>query len=354
MLAVVVEHSASLALDPRHMPGVVLRTGMHGVDLFFVLSGFCLSYPTLSRLDAQGGAAFDTIRYAARRLVRIVPPYYIAIVLLAAVALLRGTFVSGADIFSQMMFLDRQGQSHMLNASFWTLPVEFRWYAVFPVALLVWTRSRRAFAAIAVVAVCSTATRMWSEDLLILPAFMLGIVAAQIHISGWRYDRWMLPACGFLAAAGTVATPLDWNNYAFPVWQLAAFALVVAAGSFPVLTKILSWRPLVFIGTASYSIYLVHAPAITLAHTYGVALPAAAVTGVACGIVFWACAERPFQSGETRRRWVAATELALPRWFTAIGLPRSFFAGAKAPVDVAALPVLADAPIRSGAEPVLH
>ncbi|MGZ3506238.1 MAG: acyltransferase family protein [Vulcanimicrobiaceae bacterium] len=29
---------------------VVLRQCYHGVDLFFVISGFCLAYPTLARL----------------------------------------------------------------------------------------------------------------------------------------------------------------------------------------------------------------------------------------------------------------------------------------------------------------
>src|SRR5581483_12159461 len=49
--------------------------GRHGVDLFFVISGFCLSHPVLTRLASQGSAAFDNPLFFAKRIARIVPPY---------------------------------------------------------------------------------------------------------------------------------------------------------------------------------------------------------------------------------------------------------------------------------------
>src|SRR5581483_4819865 len=67
-----------------------LLHGNHGVDLFFVLSGFCLSYPTLAKLRTEGTASFEIARYAAHRLVRIVPPYWLAI----AATLLFGLAIS--------------------------------------------------------------------------------------------------------------------------------------------------------------------------------------------------------------------------------------------------------------------
>jgi peptidoglycan/LPS O-acetylase OafA/YrhL len=49
-----------------------------------VISGFCLSHPFLARLHASGTASFDVARFAARRIVRIIPPYYAAIALFVA------------------------------------------------------------------------------------------------------------------------------------------------------------------------------------------------------------------------------------------------------------------------------
>src|SRR5581483_12332502 len=84
VLAVVVEHVASYLFQANSVPGQITRSGMHGVDLFFVISGFCLSYPVIARLHEKGMATFDAVKYLAHRAVRILPPYYIAIVVLAA------------------------------------------------------------------------------------------------------------------------------------------------------------------------------------------------------------------------------------------------------------------------------
>lgn len=90
VLGVVMHHIAKydhhLATSPwRH----ALREGAHGVDLFFVISGFCLSYPLIVRMHGAGDATLRVAHYFARRLVRIVPPYYAAVaalLLLFAVA----------------------------------------------------------------------------------------------------------------------------------------------------------------------------------------------------------------------------------------------------------------------------
>ena len=38
----------------------IIPEGAHGIDLFFILSGFCLSYPTLAALEEGGSSVFDT------------------------------------------------------------------------------------------------------------------------------------------------------------------------------------------------------------------------------------------------------------------------------------------------------
>ncbi|HKU67801.1 MAG TPA: acyltransferase, partial [Candidatus Baltobacteraceae bacterium] len=148
----VVSHHVMLHSPALHVPvpflsvAHALLEGSHGVDLFFVLSGFCLSYPLLARLRGEQTATFDVVRYFAKRIVRIVPPYYAAV---AVLLLLPGTRLgaSALDVVKQLLFLD--WHTSFLNGSFWTLCVEFRWYFFFPIALALWIRRPRAFWAIA-------------------------------------------------------------------------------------------------------------------------------------------------------------------------------------------------------------
>ncbi|HEX5275694.1 MAG TPA: acyltransferase [Candidatus Rubrimentiphilum sp.] len=278
--------------------------GCHGVDLFFVLSGFCLAYPTLQRAH-QGDAAFDWTHYAARRLVRIVPPYYIALALLIAAFLIFGRVpgampgITGLQILKQFLFVDR-GTS-FLNPSFWTLPIEFRWYFLFPFALWLWTRSPRAF----LVSLIGVGLLMGSAyapaDLIVLPGFLLGIVAADLRTRCSEIAWLALPASLIMFAACLAFFPnRTGHGEVGPAWEIASFFLVVAAGAVPALQRMLSVKGLVSIGVASYGIYLVHQPVIDLAETIGWRPPLAAFAGIGAGLLFWWCAERPFTNGRPR------------------------------------------------------
>jgi peptidoglycan/LPS O-acetylase OafA/YrhL len=304
-----------------------------GVELFFVISGFCLSYPTLARLSRNGVVDFQVAAYAARRVVRIVPPYYFAI-LIALIFIRLGLAVDAAPLFAgvavphSFSFLDVLRQALFLDQntifatrSFWSLSIEFRWYFIFPIALWLWTKSPRAFIFVcAAAALGSTATRAFSIDLFCLPAFMSGIAAAHVHVYGNRLARFALPATPLLLTMALAKT----GSIASPIWQLAVFALVVAAASTPVLQRILSLRWLVGIGVVSYSIYLVQEPVIAFAEQHGIEAVFAAMLAVVAGIAFWAVLERPFiQPTALRKRLLNELEAFLPRWFRAIGIGSS-------------------------------
>ncbi len=214
----------------------LMLEGSHGVDLFFVLSGFCLSYPLLERLRREGTAAFNVHRYFAKRIVRIVPPYYAAIALFA---LLPHT-ASPVEIVKQPLFLD--WHTTFLNGSFWTLCVEFRWYFLFPLALALWIRAPRIFCAVALAAVFAyQLTRLHAPDVGTLLPFMLGIVAADIEARAVRIEPlvWLLlPVCVLLGLVleqtSSMPAPSGGETPIFFVqtnagWQVAAFMLVIAA-----------------------------------------------------------------------------------------------------------------------------
>jgi peptidoglycan/LPS O-acetylase OafA/YrhL len=337
VLLVVVHH----AVRASNAPGVLARLfshGNHGVELFFVLSGFCLSYPTLAKLRRDGFASYDVVRYAAHRVVRIVPPYWLAIVatLLFGFAIARlgyalpssfGHF-SPVDVLKQALFVD-QGVP-LVSAPFWTLPVEFRWYFLFPVMLWLWTKSPRAFAIVGAIVFFLPLTRAANFDALYFPPFLLGIVAADVHVRRIRLGWWPIAACAAVVAYAIV-TPVGWRSPydLIPIWYLGAFAFVLAAGEIEWLTRILSLRALTAVGLASYSIYLVHDPVVTFACERGVNLMLASGLAVAAGFAFWSIAERPFVSTAVRDRLIAEFEAVFGKWAQRIGIGRELTLGAR-------------------------
>jgi peptidoglycan/LPS O-acetylase OafA/YrhL len=329
--------------------------GAHGVELFFVLSGFCLSYPTLKRLRAAGKARFDVARFAAHRITRIVPPYWAAIaLLLSVIGITRALHVplphglnpaSAMDILRQSLFLDRH--TTFLTGPFWTLSVELRWYVFFPIALYLWVRAPRALLLLCLVGEISPATGLFSTDAVCLPAFLLGIVAADIQIQGLRIARFALPVAVAMVAAGVLIerppAPAA-SAYISPPFYLGMFALVVAAGSTPLLARALSVRILSLIGVASYSIYLVHSPAIGFAKLFGLSPLAAAITGVFAGIAFWYVVERPLLSHRVRQRMI--TELSVPvmRWLVRVQIFTAVLLAPQTPASVTVIAMVEEAP----------
>jgi peptidoglycan/LPS O-acetylase OafA/YrhL len=320
VLSVVVHHAAKYDAGIGSGPlQHAFLEGAHGVDLFFVISGLCLSYPVLAALRDRGWASFDVPGYFARRVVRIVPPYYFAIAVVGTATLalahwgiamphgVSGSNVTWFEVIKQMIFADRRPQ--FLNGSFWSLAVEWRWYFLFPVMLLLWTRSARAFVALTIaIGAVAALTRAGGFDLPILPAFMLGIVAAQAEIASWPVRRlaallFVLALCVALALEPKFSSEFFRQDQ--PAWQVAAFFFVVAAGSVPWLRAALSLRPLIWVGVASYSIYLVHEPIIALAEqSAGLNAALAGFAAIACGGVFWCAFERPFTSTRLKRQMV--------------------------------------------------
>lgn len=300
----------------RVFPRVVMQ-GHHGVELFFVISGLCLSYPVLLAIHDRASAPFNVIGFAAKRLTRILPPFYAAIALFAAIGPQR---VPIGDVVRQALFLDNGTQ--LLNSSFWSLPVEFRWYALFPLLLALWVRSRRTFVSLVAVLFVLEQTRAASTDLVALPAFMLGILAADLAIRQCDFGKFALPLFGIVTLAAFLhASPLEGGQETSVLWELSAFLLVVAAGATPWLARALSCGPLVFVGVASYSIYLCHELAVHYAEQFGCAPVLAGICGILLGVVFWYAVERPLTSPKVRDRFVSALLGVLPSAFRIAGIP---------------------------------
>lgn len=293
--------------------------GARGVDLFFVLSGFCLARPLLSAAAMNNGTlVIDYGTFLSRRFARIAPPYYIALVLFTILAATPFGYPStwassisaldGAgprEFFADLAFLTTR--QPVANGTFWTLGIEMRWYFVCPYLVALFVRSRRAFYAAMIIAYAAYyLPPVQVLDLGTLPAFMFGIIAASISVEERVLDiRWKAIACASLALALTRQT-FDPNvDHGDPIWHLAFFFVLVFARA-RMANRFLATAPLVFIGTASYAIYLIHLPFLDWFGRNGMPWPVAGSVATGLGVAFWAFVERPLVAPGSREA-IAAT-----------------------------------------------
>jgi len=293
---------AVLAVVAHHAGLLPHGYGTRGVDLFFVISGFCLSLPTLLALQAGKPFLFDRWRFGLGRVARIVPPYYAALALFGVLSWTSFGLPSVLQPATRFEWLEDAlfwtSTAPAYNASFWTLGVEALWYVLFPATLTLYVRSKAGFAAVALFAYLG----YWVDPDLVavgaLPCFMLGIVAADLYARGKASS----PLYAVLALATLVAATLTDPStfHGHPIWHVAAFfTLLAGVGA---LRRVASWRPLAAIGVASYSIYLIHQPVVLYLTRYNIPWAMCAALGVGAGVAFWFAVERPALAWQARAK----------------------------------------------------
>ncbi len=320
--------SVAISHFDRHTPDInplkpsLFNAGIHGVDLFFVISGFCLAYPYLLNLRNSKMLNFCLPIFYAKRIVRILPPYYVAIVILSCIAVLPinslflgvGETTGLRTILNEFALTDYKGLFQ--NGSFWTLAIEFRWYLLFPLFLILYEKSSRYFYVLLIgILFYIPLTRASNVDMMFLPYFLSGIIAADASITRPRWTKfsWI----GFLISmylAITTQLPNPEGYFLGPFWGIASFCLVICAGRYQLLQRLLSLPGLKLVGIASYSIYLIHEPIIIfcIQALHFSRIPAV-LTGVTGGIVYWYLVERIFLSNPLRGKMIDSVYSCLER-----------------------------------------
>lgn len=111
------------------------EAGFLGVDLFFFISGFCLFMP-YARALREGRPGPTTRRFFARRAVKILPSYLLALIVFALVYHAR--FASPGEAFvqitSHLTFLHTLSPLTYgaISGPLWTIGVEVQFYLLFP------------------------------------------------------------------------------------------------------------------------------------------------------------------------------------------------------------------------------
>ena len=265
--------------------------GHFAVSVFIVISGFSLMLPLVRGDGALKGGPTAFFKRRARR---ILPPYYCAMGLSLLVWLFLfshdwrhpGLPFSLADILSHLFLVHNFSRATMgtINGTFWSIAVESQIYLVFP--LLVWLWKRIGPEATLLLTILVGYGGRWlletrypdqigltAHYLTLFCMGMFGTTVAFSPAENWRRMRegkfWPWLAMGLFVWLIALCTYWGWDKALgarqhhtdFLVGLCAMCLLILASRSTSNLPrKALSLRPLPFLGSFAYSIYLSQLP----------------------------------------------------------------------------------------------
>jgi exopolysaccharide production protein ExoZ len=266
-LAVVFYHTAFTFNGGTH-------TDFQAVSVFFVISGFIMTYITRT----------DSNQFIQQRLVRIVPLYWLCTLsMLAAVWLLKDSGRTWADagignILKSLLFVpyrDGHGDDQPILPVGWTLNLEMFFYVLFAIALAISKRWGPLLTCIALAAIkfvhlklgCSAlACEFYAHD---YTAFLiLGILTFYM----WSGIKGIVEDWPVIAASMAILSVLAfalWNvhpRFADALQQRIDFPISYAMPPLLVLSVLIlhsarlscRWNVLLLLGDASYALYLTH------------------------------------------------------------------------------------------------
>ncbi|WCT14900.1 acyltransferase family protein [Mucilaginibacter jinjuensis] len=338
-----------------------LKHGYYAVDLFIVLSGFSLMLSVIKNdYLIKGGY----LKFIKRRIIRIIPPYYSAVL----ISLLLIWFfikdksgtqwdvcipVSRVDIIRHILLIHDFYHSSFprINDVLWSVAVEFRIYLFFPLLVYLWKKQGIMIAlftsviislagSIALIYLSNGNTDINLTAPGVSPYIILfttGMLAAEFsysasdstnYIKALYYNasfgkKILAPAIFlvlFILAKNLLKNVQSPNTdsiikYLMDVLMgiLFGFTLFFLSTTIQLnrnnhwVIKALSWKPLAWIGTFSYSLYLIHSPVLQLLSKYFLApieiststksyllIIIGTTSAIAIAYIFHVLFERPF------------------------------------------------------------
>lgn len=306
-VAIVLHHSAFVAgvsSRPGFWGAITSRLDV-GVPVFFALSGFLLFRPMVARIVA-GEALSSTPRFYRRRLIRIFPAYWVALVGQLLIGAISYMGLRGLAYHLTLTHVYTKGHAQTGLTQSWSLATELAFYAVLPLFAIWLARRCRGHSPQQRLLLSAVALGGWF-------AVSVGSRALNFALNGgwefnWRFTVFANAdffAVGMLCAVIAVGRSFSPGfavlsslivRRAWPWYALAAVAfvitatqlglphglhdaraeeelarqmgyLLVAAGCIVPATlgdpaqrsfRWLSTRPLVFLGSVSYGLYLWH------------------------------------------------------------------------------------------------
>jgi len=317
-----------------------------GVTVFFFLSGYLIT--TLLRLEVEQHGRINFKHFYLRRLLRIWPPFYLVLAVACALALsgvLGGEFELPSVAAQALHYCNYWLIEHTAKGMppgtvvYWSLAVEEHFYLVFPAlyAFLVRARLTGRQQRTVFLALCA-AVLAWRLVLI----YFLGASFERTYLaSDTRFDS-MLFGCS-LAVCGNPALDLPKKDrpgladiaffvagiaallgsfmyrgevfretFRYTVQGLALYPIFVTTVRFPKWgpNRLLNLRFMKYLGSISYSLYLVHHMVLIVVERYAlrpdITGPLALFVAIAISSAIWFTIERPFATLRKRLTHVSA------------------------------------------------
>ncbi len=251
----------------------LIRRGYQAVPTFFVLSGFVLAKTYgLSEWNKKNFRKYLTGRFA-----RVYPVYLLSLLIVSPFIVRaqdqkKGWLVAMHLTLTQGWFTGHYSAGW--NTPAWSLSCEMFFYLIFPLLIIPMKNrgwGRTIGAALVALALTGAMTAAGISDqikpLIHLSDFLMGIAVARAFDlltqkrpapSGtWFYRVGFLGSALILAYAQYLPSAISMNTLLRPMNALLLLGLGLGAGR---VARVLSARPIVYLGKASYSMYVLHIP----------------------------------------------------------------------------------------------
>lgn len=321
---------AVLLVVVYHIWPARLTGGYIGVDVFFVISGFLITGQLTRELEKH--SRINLAEFWAKRIRRLLPASLFVLIVSAIltvvvmpIAYLHESLwdITASALYWQNWHLAASSVNYLASAGnsiaehYWSLSLEEQFYVVWPLLLLGGVslgarfgkakRWRTLTATVLVIAGLSYVASIWftsinpAEAYFVLFTRMWEFAAGALLIlfPRWRAtSRWVSNLVGLLGLGLILGSSVMLTaDMAFPGW----IAIVPVVGTVAVLaispqdkrlgvTRVLSTRPMRFIGDISYSLYLWHWPLIIVAPFiigWGLGTVNRIILFVSCFVLAW-------------------------------------------------------------------
>ncbi len=258
----------------QSLPGplqAIMRGGYLAVPTFFMLSGL-----VLARTYGAVSWNFQSLwKYGVGRLARIYPVYLLSLLIVAPFIVKapdqpKGWLVAMHLTLLQAWFVGQYTAGW--NTPAWSLSCEMFFYLVFPLLVVGW-RGRRWGSTLATAALACVLTQiLWAfgvsdqlKPVVHLADFLMGIAVARAlelwpegRLPGkYLYGAGILSSGLLIGYAQYLPAEVSVTTFLRPMNALLLLGLAMGDGW---IARALSTRPLVYLGKASYGMYILHIP----------------------------------------------------------------------------------------------